>query len=255
MAVADMTGKVALVTGAATGIGAECARHLAKAGATVIGLDIDEAAGRKTLSALGSSHGFNKLDVSSLADWNRTVDQLTQEYGRIDIAILNAGVMSRPKGAALFDSPLVWFDDATYVRVKSVNLDGVTYGIMALLRPCTVSRIIVMASGAALTPLPMDPLYTATKFAVLGLARALVPSLQEKGVRIDVLCPGAVDTSLTPPDVRGSFKQEPASFIADSVLSLLSQSDMPSHVWRAYNEEEGLCAHEDQAANVLDDVK
>ena len=255
MAQADITGKVVLVTGAASGIGAACAQHLAVAGATVIGLDIDETAIAKTFAALGAPHTFKTLDVSSLADWNDTVKLIVQEYGRIDIAILNAGIMSRPKGAPLFDSPLTWFTDAAYARVKAVNLDGVTYGIMALLPQNTVSRILVMASGAALTPLPMDPFYTATKFAVLGLARALAPSLQERGIRIDVLCPGAIDTPLTAPDVRNSYKQQPVRFIAESVLSILSTSDSKSHVWRAYDEQEGLCPHEDQAANVLDDVK
>jgi NAD(P)-dependent dehydrogenase (short-subunit alcohol dehydrogenase family) len=251
----DIAGKVVLVTGAASGIGAACAQHLAAAGAIVIGLDIDEAAVSRTFAALGAPHAFKSLDVSNLDDWNDKVKQIMQEHGRIDFAILNAGIMSRPKGAPLFDSPLTWFNEAAYARVKAVNFDGVTYGIMALLPQDSVSRIIVMASGAALTPLPMDPFYTATKFAVLGLARALAPSLQEKGIRIDVLCPGAIDTPLTAPDVRQSYKQQPVRFIAESVLSMLSTSDAESHVWRAYDEQEGLFPHEDQAANVLDDVK
>jgi len=250
----QIAGKVAIVTGAAGGIGAECARHFAESGATVIGLDIDESQGAKIFSALGSPHGFRKLDVSDPDDWRLVVDQIAETYGRIDIAILNAGVMSRPRGAPIFDSPLNWFNEAAYARVKAVNFDGVTFGIMALLPQVSLSRIVVIASGAALTPLPMDPFYTATKFAVLGLARALAPTLMEKGVRIDVVCPGAIDTPMTPQDVRASFKQQPASFIAEGVISLLSAANMPEHVWQAYDEAEGLVAC-DLADNVMDSIQ
>jgi NAD(P)-dependent dehydrogenase (short-subunit alcohol dehydrogenase family) len=209
----------------------------------------------KVFSALGSPHEFRKLDVSSAADWRRVTGEIVASHGRIDVAVLNAGVMSRPRGAPIFDSPLNWFNEAAYARVKAVNFDGVTFGIMALLGQPGLSRVIVIASGAALTPLPMDPFYTATKFAVLGLARALAPTLMHENVRIDVLCPGAVDTPMTPEDVRASFKQQSPGFIADGVVTLLSADDMPAHVWRAYDAAEGLVACDDMADNVMDAIQ
>ena len=76
------------------------------------------------------------------------------------------------------------------------------------------------ASGAAILPLEMDPYYTMTKFGVLGLGLALEPSLRARGIRFDVICPGAVESGLTAPDIRAALKQEPPSFIGEGVATL-----------------------------------
>jgi NAD(P)-dependent dehydrogenase (short-subunit alcohol dehydrogenase family) len=106
-----------------------------------------------------------------------------------------------------------------------------------------VSRILITASGAAVLPLSMDPFYTASKFGVLGLGLALEAPLAERGIRLDVICPGAIDTSLTAPDIRAAIKQEPASFIAESAAEILT-GDAPGPIWLALNEEQGLVRYE-----------
>lgn len=237
----DLSGKVALVTGAASGIGAACARRLAELGATVIGLDVDDDNGRALFASLGGAHRYEHLDVTRLADWQRVVAEVRERLGRIDILHLNAGVMSRPKGVPLLDDPLAWFTEAAYHKVRAVNLDGVVYGLLAVLEKGDCERLVLTASGAAVTPLAMDPYYTATKFAELGLALALAPSLAERGMRIDVICPGAVDTPITAPDIRASdFKQESPGFIADALVTVLASPTAENNAWLAYSEAEGV---------------
>ncbi|MBN6731274.1 SDR family oxidoreductase [Burkholderia multivorans] len=239
----DLSKKVALVTGAASGIGAACVRRLAQSGATVIGVDIDDAAGEALFAELNGAHRYWHLNVAEPGDWRRVLGQVKEAFGPLDIVLLNAGVMSRPKGAPLLDAPLDWFTEGAYEKVRRVNQDGVVYGLMTLIEQGGAPRIVVTASGAAISPLPLDPFYTATKYAVLGLGLALAPSLAERGMRIDVICPGAIDTPITAPDIRASYKQEPPSFIANALLEVLSQTAAPNNAWLAYNEEEGVQAY------------
>jgi NAD(P)-dependent dehydrogenase (short-subunit alcohol dehydrogenase family) len=231
--------RVALITGAATGIGAACARSLASLGITVVGLDVDDDQGRRTFAELGAPHEYRSLDVRDPQKWRAAVASIVKDFGRLDIAHLNAGVMTRPKGVPLLDDALQWFTPEGYEKVMSVNLDGVVFGIAAILPVATLSQIIITASGAALLPLEVDPFYTASKYAVLGLGLALEPALKKRSVRLDILCPGAIDTPLTAPDIRAALKQEPASFIADCVARLVSSAE-PGPVWMAFTQQQGL---------------
>lgn len=231
--------KVILITGAATGIGAATVREFVARGFTVVGADIDRAAGEALFAELGAPHEFRMLDVRDAAAWHAIVGAIIDRLGRLDVLHLNAGVMMRPKGAAIMDDPLAWFTPETFCKVRSVNLDGVAFGIIAGMAVPGLSRIIVTASGAALLPLDIDPCYTATKYAVLGLSLALEKPLAARGIRIDVICPGAIDTSLTAPDVREVVHQEDPAFIARSVATIVT-SDAPGPVWMAFTEKDGL---------------
>jgi NAD(P)-dependent dehydrogenase (short-subunit alcohol dehydrogenase family) len=231
--------RVALITGAASGIGAACARTLASRGITVVGTDVDQAGGRRLFDALGAPHRFRMLDVRDPSQWAALLRTTVKEFGRLDILHLNAGVMTRPAGQPLLDDPLQWFTTAGYRKVMPVNLDGVVFGIEAALQVASVRQIIITASGAAILPLAMDPFYTASKYAVLGLGLSLAESLDKRGIRLDVLCPGAIDTGLTAPDIRAAMKQEPTSFIADCVLKLISGAER-GPVWLAFSEKAGL---------------
>jgi NAD(P)-dependent dehydrogenase (short-subunit alcohol dehydrogenase family) len=236
-------GRVALVTGAATGIGAECARKLAGLGFTVVGLDVDDEQGRATFEELGAPHSYRRLDVSDMDAWTATVADIVSDLGRIDLVHLNAGVMTRPKAAPLLDDALDWLTADGYRKVMSVNLDGVVFGIIAALEAPGLGQIIVTASGAAILPLAMDPYYTASKYGVLGLGLALYEALDARGIRLDILCPGAIGTSLTAPDILASVRQEPAAFIADAVGTLVT-TDERGPVWLAFTEAQGLRRYE-----------
>lgn len=233
------SGRVALITGAASGIGAATAKVMATAGITVVGADVDCAGGERVFADLGDPHRFKQLDVRSDPQWRALIADIIEDFGRLDILHLNAGVMVRPKGAPLFDDTIPWLTVEGYHKVRDVNLDGMVYGVLAALEATGLTNIVITASGAAILPLEMDPYYTATKFAELGFGLALAPLLEPRGIRLDVICPGAIDTSITAPDVRDMLKQEPPTFIAESVLTLVNGAEM-GPAWLALNEQSGL---------------
>lgn len=186
----DLAGKVAVVTGGASGIGYAACRALAGAGARVVVADRDVAAGRTAADELGTR--FAELDVTSPASWDACVAAVRAEYGGIDVGFLNAGVDTG--GAGIAD-----LSDEAYRRIMGVNVDGVVFGVRALapeLERRGGGRLVATASLAGLLPLPRDPIYTATKHAVVGLVRALAPGLAEHGTTIHAVCPGLTDTPL-----------------------------------------------------------
>jgi NAD(P)-dependent dehydrogenase (short-subunit alcohol dehydrogenase family) len=237
----------ALVTGAAGGIGAASARALAAIGYTVIGTDVDDAAGAETFKLLGAPHQYRTLDVRDPVAWQA----LVADVGPINLIHLNAGVMSRPKGAPLMDDALGWLTTQAMHKVMSVNFEGVVNGIIAVKDAPGLARIIITASGAALFPLEMDPYYTASKYGILGLALSIEPALRTRGIRLDVLCPGAIDTDITAPDVRNLIKMEPVSFMGDCIAALAT-TDERGPVWTAYTEAEGLQRYEVPSQSALD---
>jgi NAD(P)-dependent dehydrogenase (short-subunit alcohol dehydrogenase family) len=164
-------------------------------------------------------------------------------FGRLDLVHLNAGVMSRPGGQPLLDDPLAWFTVENYHKVIDVNLAGTVFGIIAALEAPGLAQVIITGSGASILPLEMDPYYTATKYAQLGLGLALEPTLKARGIRLDVIMPGAIETGLTAPDIRAMLKQEPASFIAEAVATLAT-TDEPGPAWLAFNAADGLTRYD-----------
>jgi NAD(P)-dependent dehydrogenase (short-subunit alcohol dehydrogenase family) len=183
-------GKVALVTGAANGIGAAVSRHLAGGGARVVVADVDVDGGRRVAEEIGGV--FVRCDVRELADDQAAVDTAVAEFGGLDIAFLNAGIAS---GFGLGDD----FDAERYRRAMGINLDGVVYGVHAAL-PALRARgggdIVATASMAGLMPIPFDPVYGANKAAVVGLVRALGPAHAAENVRVNALCPTFADTAI-----------------------------------------------------------
>lgn len=207
----DPAGKVAVVTGGASGIGYATCRALADAGARIVVADIDEHAGQRAADDLGG--WFAELDVTSPDAWTRLVEDVTKVFGGIDIGFLNAGVDT---GGAGIDG----LTDDAYRRIMGINVDGVVFGARALV-PALASRgggrLVATASLAGLVGFPRDPIYTATKHAVVGLVRALAPDLAERGITIHAVCPGLTDTPLL-----GGAKQ----FLEDQGMPLLQ----PEHI-------------------------
>ena len=188
-----LAGKVALVTGAAGGIGAATAQALADAGATVVAADIDEAGARAVAARVGG-HAFT-CDVSDLEADRAAVAFAVERCGGLDLVHLNAGITS---GCGVDED----FDPALYRRAIGVNLDGVVFGTHAALRALRArggGAIVATASLAGLTGTPDDALYSAGKHAVVGLTRSLGPLLAAQGIRFNAICPGYAETAIIAP--------------------------------------------------------
>lgn len=180
---------VALVTGGANGIGAAVVRRLAGRGASVVVADLDLAAAETVAAAVGGV--AVRCDVSSLEDNLVAVAVALETFGSLDVAVLNAGVSA---GCSLGDD----FDLARYRRLIGANLDGPVLGLHAVW-PTMRERggdVIVTASMAALAPVPVEPLYAASKSAVTALVRSLAPSWATAGVRLNAVCPSFTDTAI-----------------------------------------------------------
>lgn len=238
----DLTGKVAIVTGAANGMGAATSERLATLGATVVGVDVDDERGEKLFASLGAPHFYRHLDVGDLQEWKRTLDAVVDDVGGFDIVHLNAGVMLRPNGTPAFDDPMEWWTEAAYRRIMRVNVDGVAFGVIASaphLERRGGGSIVVTSSLAGVTPLPIDPVYSMTKHGLVGLVRSLVAPLANKNITINAVLPGGVDTDIVPPDLRTVMPSwSPPSFIADVVVSIL-ESGQSGELWLALSSEPG----------------
>lgn len=220
----DLTGQVALVTGGGSGIGAALCRRLATRGASVVVADVDDPGADMVA---GEVDGLAlHLDVANRGAWDAAMATVSDEFGRLDALALNAGTMSRPRGASTDDDVLRWVAER-YEQVRSVNLDGVAYGIIAaqpLLEAADHGRIAVTASGAGLKPLPMDPVYAMTKAGLIGLVRSIAAPLAERGVTIGAVCPGGVDTPMVSPDLKGLDRVfAPPDEIATALEAILDQ--------------------------------
>ena len=176
--------------------------------------------GRAIAEALGDDAEVTLLDlpefdVGDPAAW-RALE------GAYDAAFLNAGVTTG-------EGELAALTDEQYRRAAGANLDGVVFGV----RECAArlmpngGSIVATASLAGLTATPLDPIYAATKHAVVGLVRSCAPQLAQRGIRINALCPGFTDTPIVVEELRGVLDVpliEP-SFVAEAALQALRSKD------------------------------
>jgi NAD(P)-dependent dehydrogenase (short-subunit alcohol dehydrogenase family) len=181
-----LAGKVCVITGTASGIGAESARLFEHEGATVIGIDLDaeQAVGGLTIAA----------DVADEESVRAAMATAVEEYGRIDVLMNNAGINPTDDGSVLETSLESW------QRVQDVNLRGVflccKHGIPHLLAAGGGSVINVASFVAVMGAAVSQGSYTASKGAVLALSRELGVEFAARGVRVNALCPGPVNTPL-----------------------------------------------------------
>lgn len=183
----EYVGKVALVTGAAGGLGAGIARRLALGGARVVVADLDVESGKAVAAEVGGV--FVRCDVRDPEDGRAAVEVAVTEFGGLDIACLNAGVVTGGAG----------FDLDRYRNVFATNVDGVVHGIEAVvpaLRARGGGSVVVMASLAGLVPVPFDPVYGASKAAVVNYVRSYAPLVAPEGIRINALCPTFAETPI-----------------------------------------------------------
>lgn len=211
---------VALVTGAATGIGAEVCRALASSGARVAVCDINADAGVALAEEIGGE--FISCDVTNFERVEAAVARCIKNLGVPNYAHLNAGIMTVPTNDAFL--PIEDVSVAQYRKIVGVNLDGMFHGVKALLPHMRDGggAITLTASTAGLSVLGIDPMYAATKHAVIGFGRAVAAANALHNIRINVICPGVVETAIVPDAFKGpEFNMMPPTMMAAEVVSLL----------------------------------
>ncbi len=215
-----MTGEVLLVTGGATGIGAAVATLAAEQGCKVAICDVNEAAGSELAEQLGGR--FISCDVTDLASVSDAVEECVRELGVPTYVHLNAGIMTVPTG-----EPFLAIEDvseAQYRKIVGVNLDGVFHGAKTLIPIMRESggAITITASTAGLSAVPVDPMYTATKYALVGFGRAVAAANEGSNIRVNVICPGVTDTQIVPDEYKApEFNMMPVEVMAAEVVDLL----------------------------------
>ena len=235
----DPTGKVALVTGAGSGIGRATAVALAEAGAAVTVADVDDAGGRETVRMIEETGGratFVQVDVTKREDIQQMISHAEETFGGLDIAFNNAGI----------GTPQPRFPDARpddWDKTLAVDLWGVIACVQAevpVMRNRGGGVIINTASVAGLAPYLPDPIYAAAKHGVVGVTRSLQFLHGESNIRVNCVCPGVVDTPMVrrgldvaPPEQRPQIEQMlaampmmPPSDIAEAVLELVRDDSL-----------------------------
>ncbi len=193
-----LEGKVAIVTGGASGIGLATCRRLSAEGATMVVVDWNGDGADKAVSEVGGV--AVRADVARPDDWTRIVDE-ARRLGGIDIVYLNAGVTTG-------EEDITKVTDEQYRRIMSVNVDGIVFGTRAVV-PELVARgggaVVATSSLAGIVAFAGDPMYTLTKHAVVGFVRSVAPHLAEHHITINAICPGLVDTPLIDGQIRDSL--------------------------------------------------
>ncbi len=190
-----LTDRVAVVTGAGSGIGRAIAQAMAARGARVAAVDIDEASARETAASLATA-GYQAIavgaDVSRGADVDRAVTAAVKDLGPLDVMVNNAGVLD-----AYLD--VHEMDEALWRRVIDIDLTGVFLGCKRALQemlPRESGRIVNMASVAGLNGTGGGAAYIAAKHGVVGLTRQMAVVYSARGITINAVCPGPILTGL-----------------------------------------------------------
>jgi len=218
-----VAGQVAVVTGAGRGIGAAIARNLAELGALTVlcgrhrgPLEVTAA----TIAKSGGKAEAVECDVTDLRSVDTVARHVEKSFGRVDILVNNAGVSG-------FGGPLHQMPPESWESVLNTNLRGVYYCIRAFAPIMIRARnghIINISSLAGKNPLPNGAAYAASKWGLNGLSYSVAEELRAHNIRVSVVCPGSVDTELSPHAGKDPTKMLRPDDVAHVVAMLVTQA-------------------------------
>ncbi|MBV9834307.1 MAG: glucose 1-dehydrogenase [Alphaproteobacteria bacterium] len=203
----QVDGKVALVTGGASGIGEACALTLAREGARVVISDIDDARGKALTAKIGGGAIYLNQDVVSEPRWIEVVAEIEKQCGKLDVLVSNAGI-----GIA---TPILDMSLEDWQRQQSINLDGVFLSVkhsVPLMRKSGGGSIILMSSVAGLRGAPGLAAYAATKGGVRLFGKSVALELTAEKIRVNTMHPGIIATPIwgkIPTGARGMGHNAP----------------------------------------------
>jgi 3-oxoacyl-[acyl-carrier protein] reductase len=221
-----LNGKVALITGAGSGIGRAAARLFAREGARVAVVDLDGARAKETVREIEQAGGQAlalAADVSRATDNEAAVRETVARWTRLDVFFANAGVPQRP-------TPVENVDEATFDRIMAVNVKGVFLGVRAaapVMKRQKAGVILVTASTSAIRPRPGVQCYSASKGAVVTLVKSLALELAPFAVRVVAIAPVATETPMLPTFMGKTTVDEEgrARYVATIPLGRLNQPE------------------------------
>jgi len=222
--------RVAMVTGAASGIGKGIALRLAEMGASVVVLDVDEAGGRDTVQAVivnGTRALFVETDVRSRAACREATERTIAEFGRIDILCNNAGIAIRKDTVELTEEE---WDRTLDIALKGVYL--LSHEVIPHMIRAKSGSIINTGSGWSLKGGPRAAAYCAAKGGVVNLTRAMAIDHGKHNIRVNCVCPGDVDTPLLQSECL-QLSQDPQVFLRDAAARPLARLGTPDDVANA----------------------
>ena len=223
----DLSGKVAVLTGVASGIGQATAHMLAGAGATIVGGDIDDGGAQATADKITSDGGTAialRTDVTKRSDIDALVDRAQADFGRVDVMGNIAGI---PHNKMVADCT-----DEEFERILAINLKSVFYGCQAAIRhmiPQGSGNIVNISSGAIDTPAPTLACYGMTKAAVAMLTKTLATEVGRQGIRVNAIAPGMILTNFS----RHNFVDEKGDVIPEKLEQYHKNAGRMSPLGRA----------------------
>ena len=221
-----LASQIAVVTGAGRGIGAAIARKLAGMGAATVLCGRTRGSLESTASAIAQAGGQAKViqcDVTDLRSVEAAAKQVESEFSRLDILVNNAGIGG-------FGGPLHQMPPHSWDQVMNTNLRGVYYCIHAFAPMMIRARsghIINISSLAGKNPLPNGAAYAASKWGLNGLSYSVAEELRLHNIRVEVICPGSVDTELSPhagKDPRNMLQPEDVAHVVEMLVTQAPQS-------------------------------